>query len=199
MWKYLKHPLRFFDGIFDRVFAVLGAVALSQFPQFYGQYMQRLGGHLDEARRTLDQYIKAAEALNLTLAEYIHEHLDSGREIFISSGEVMEGLLERLNALEKSYLALQDAGMLNRWFVFLREVDWSIAANTWRNFVPGIPTTLEGLIYAFTGLLLGWGLYTLLKTLLHLPVRAIGEMRHQARQKAEQEELQQKTMQSPPI
>jgi len=44
MLKTLRHPVRFLDGIVDRVFTVLGAVTLSQFPQFYGQYMQRLGG-----------------------------------------------------------------------------------------------------------------------------------------------------------
>lgn len=164
MSKLLRKPIILIDGILDRISAVLGAVALSQFPQFYGQYLQRLGGHLDEARRTLEQYRQAAAAFDLTLEEYIQIHIDSESEIFESSGVVIQGLLERFEALQSSYLALQDANIFNRWFIFIREVDWSIAAGTWQNFVPGVPTTTEGLVYALTGLLVGWGIYYLLKT-----------------------------------
>ena len=86
MLKLLRHPINFLDGIADRIATVLGAVSLSQFPQFYGQYMQRLGGHLDEARRALEQYIQAARKLNMSLDEYIAEHLESGSDVFISTG-----------------------------------------------------------------------------------------------------------------
>lgn len=173
MFKNISHPLRFIDGILDRIISIIGAVAFSQFPQFFGQYMQRLGGHLAEAKRTLAQYISAAEALNLTLEEYIKEHLESGSEVFVSSGKVIQDLLERMQTLELSYQALQDATIYNRWLVFLREVDWSIAAGTWGNFVPGVPTTVEGLTYALAGLLLGWGAYTLFKSLASFPMKAL--------------------------
>ncbi len=161
----IRGPVKFIDGLVDRLSAVIGAVALSQFPQFYGQYIQRLGGHLDEARLMLDQYKKTAASLSLTLDQYIKEHLESGSEVFVSTGEVINALAERYETLEKAYLALQDANIYNRWVVFLREVDWSIAAGTWENFVPGIPTTAEGLIYAMCGLLLGWALYSGLKSI----------------------------------
>jgi hypothetical protein len=134
--------------------------------------MQRLGGHLDEAKLMLQQYLDAAAALGLTLDEYIREHLESGSAVFTSTGRIIADLVERVQALEQAYQALQGAGLFNRWFVFLREVDWSIAAGTWENFVPGVPTTLEGLIYALTGLLIGWGLYALLKALVVMPIRA---------------------------
>lgn len=172
MFKAISYPLRFIDGILDRVISIIGAVAFSQFPQFFGQYMQRLGGHLAEAQQALAQYIAAAEALNLTLDEYIREHLESGSEVFTSSGEVIQGLLERVQTLELSYQALQDATIYNRWLVFMREVDWSIATGTWENFVPGVPTTIEGLTYALAGLLLSWGVYILLKSLVSFPARA---------------------------
>ena len=178
MQNILRKPLRAIDGVIDRLFAALGAVALSQFPQFYGQYMQRLGGHLDEAERAIGQYIKAAADLNLTLEEYISEHLSSASEIFVSSGKVIQELLERYNSLEKSYLALQDADIFNRWFIFLREVDWTIAAGTWNNFMPGVPTTIEGLTYALIGLLLGWGLYALLKAVISAPAKLFPRAKH---------------------
>ncbi|MFO8192550.1 MAG: DUF2937 family protein [Bacillota bacterium] len=169
MFKMIRKPLQFIDGIVDRICSVIGAVALSQFPQFFGQYMQRLGGHLDEAKRALEQYIRAAEALDLTLEEYIREHLQSGSEIFVSSGEVIQGLVERVNSLEQSYQALEGATIYNRWFVFLREVDWSIASGTWENFVPGVPTTVEGITYALAGLLIGWGIYAFFKMIITIP------------------------------
>jgi len=91
MFRAIRHPLRFVDGILDRVISIIGAVAFSQFPQFFGQYMQRLGGHLAEAKLALVQYIVAAEVLDLTLDEYIREHLESGSEVFTSSGQSITG------------------------------------------------------------------------------------------------------------
>lgn len=165
-------PIKILDNITDRVFAALGAVGLSQFPQFFAQYMQRLGGHLDEARRVFDQYARAAADAGLSIDDYILEHLNSGSEVFRTSGRVIESLVSRFYELEQSYKALENANIYNRWLVFLREVNWSIAAGTWENFVPGVPTTIEGLAYALAGLLLGWGLYAAIKGVLSYPFKA---------------------------
>ncbi len=178
--KSIRQPVKFLDGILDRLFCILGAVALSQFPQFFGQYMQRLGGHLAEARLALAQYEAAAKALGLTLEDYIQEHLDSASPVFVSSGEVIRALLERVQHLELSYQALQDATIYNRWFVFLREVDWSIASGTWENFMPGVPTTFEGLTYALAGLLLGWGIYALIKMAILAAYKALSGKKSKA-------------------
>jgi len=173
MRNYLLRALNFLDGIADRVVCILGAIALSQFPQFVAQYMQRLGGHLDEAKHTLEQYKAEAEILDMTLQEYVREHLEAGSDVFRATGEIIQNLIERVQYLEQSLLALQDASIYNRWFIFIREADWHIAANTWDNFVPGVPTTFEGLLYALVGLLLGWGVYTLLKLAITTPINAI--------------------------
>ncbi len=167
----MQKAVKFLDGIADRICAVLGAVGLSQFPQFFGQYMQRLGGHLSEARRIFEQYQKAAADAGLSLEDYIQEHLNATSEVFVSSGRVIENLVNRYYELEQSYLALADSNIFNRWFVFLREVDWEIAAGTWHSFIPGVPTTIEGLSYAIAGLLVGWGIYTALKTVATYPFR----------------------------
>ena len=53
-------PLRPFlsagEKLFDRALCVVGAILFSQLPEFFQQYLQRLGGHLDEARRQLEQF-----------------------------------------------------------------------------------------------------------------------------------------------
>ncbi len=170
-WTKMSKIFRFLDGIADRICAVLGAVGLSQFPQFFGQYLQRLGGHLNEAGKIYEQYQKAAADAGLTLEEYVKEHLSSSSEVFISSGRVIENLVDRYNALEQSYLALSGSNIYNRWYVFIKEVDWEIAAGTWNNFIPGIPTTIEGLSYAIAGLLAGWGIYAVFKAFITYPFR----------------------------
>jgi len=38
-----------FDKLFTAVFATAGSIIFAQFPQFLTQYLQRLGGHIDEA------------------------------------------------------------------------------------------------------------------------------------------------------
>ncbi len=163
MKMLLRYPFRFLGGLLDRACALLGAVLLAQFPQYFGQYLQRLGGHLDELRATVYTYEQAAAALGLTLDQFIEEHLLAESEVLAASGNIIVNLLERLHRLEQSMSALLQADPLNRWFIFLREADWSIARQTWSAFTPGVPTTAEGLAYAGAGLMLGWGLYSLLK------------------------------------
>ena len=151
--------------------AIAGAIAMAQFPQYYAQYIQRLGGHLDEARRAVSQYTKVAASYNLSLREYINIHLTSGNKIFISSGKVIQGLVERLHYLESAFQTLRHSTPLTRWLVFLRVMDVEIVRNTWSNFTPGIPTTMEALVYALIGLLIGWGFYQGVKRLIALPFK----------------------------
>lgn len=44
------------DQILLVIFGMAGGLTLGQFPQFFAQYMQRLGGHIDEARQIFEQY-----------------------------------------------------------------------------------------------------------------------------------------------
>jgi hypothetical protein len=171
MPKFLRYPFRVMDGLADRVMALAGAIALAQFPQYFAQYIQRLGGHLDEARRSVSQYQNVAASYNLSLHEYINIHLTSGNKIFAATGKLISGLVERLQHLETAFRALRGSTPWNRWWVFLRVMDPGIARRTWENFTPGIPTTAEALVYALIGLLAGWGIYQGVKKLVGLPFR----------------------------
>lgn len=163
LWKY---PFRFLNGLIDRTVAVLGVVSFAQFPQFFAQYLQRLGGHLAEAQFMLVSYELTAEYFNMTLDEYIATHIQSGNEIFASSGQLMIDLVNRIQTLERSFVALNEASVYSRWWVFLREYDLQIAKETWSIFTPGIPTTTEGLIYGACGLLVAWVVFHVVKVLL---------------------------------
>ena len=59
------------EGLFDRLLCVAGAVLFSQVPEFMEQYLQRLGGHLDEARRQLEQLRDVAAQIRVTLEALI--------------------------------------------------------------------------------------------------------------------------------
>lgn len=173
MHKLWKLPFRFLNGLIDRTIAVLGVVGFAQFPQFFAQYLQRLGGHLAEAQFLLLSYELTAEYFNMTLEEYIATHLQSGNEIFASSGQLIVELMNRIKALENSFLALNNAPVYSRWWVFLKEYDLEIVKETLSIFTPGIPTTTEGLIYGACGLLVAWVAYIMFKALLKILVRII--------------------------
>lgn len=166
MTKFFTYPLRVLDAIIDRVVAAAGALLFAQFPQFYAQYLQRLAGHVDEARRSVELYREAAAGLNLTLEEYIELHLSSGNEVFVSSGKIIAGFVERLQQLENAFHALKNAIPWKKIIVFLQQMNKEIATATWGDFTPGVPTTSEGIAYAIIGLLVALGLYQGLKAII---------------------------------
>lgn len=168
MKKLFLDPFKLFDNLADRVFATIGAIIFIQFPQFYLQYLQRLGGHLDEAFRVVDKYTKAAASNNLTLNEYIKIHLTSNNNVFISTGKLINDFVERLQHLESSMKALKGSLPWNRWWFFLKEMDFNIVKQTLANYTLGIPITIEAFIYALIGLFIFYSLYQGVKRLILL-------------------------------
>ncbi len=55
--------------------ALAGAAVFAQFPAFYGDYLQRLGGRLDQARVQVERLERAARAEKLDLAGYVEVFL----------------------------------------------------------------------------------------------------------------------------
>jgi hypothetical protein len=149
------------EGLLDRALCVLGAVIFSQAPEFMQQYLQRLGGHLDEARRQLRQFRNAAEQSGLTLDRFIAQTSGNSDVAVAKLGGVMSDAVNRVDTLASAQSALQNASLWTRPFVFLRHVDSSIAHATWAIFKPAVPTTVEGLVYALCGMLVFIGIYHL--------------------------------------
>jgi hypothetical protein len=73
MKQGLKSIPTWFGNKLERILLVIsgisGALVLGQFPQFFAQYMQRLGGHVDEARRIFEQFKIAELGQRLTELE----------------------------------------------------------------------------------------------------------------------------------
>ena len=147
------------EAVVDRVLCVVGAVVFSQAPEFMQQYLQRLGGSLDEARRIVGEFDGAARMAGKTLTEYIAQTNANPDHDVAQLGGVMENAVTRMNNLAAAHASLQDASVFGRPFAFFAHVDSQIAKNTWLAFKPAVPTTVEGLIYALIGIVAVLALY----------------------------------------
>lgn len=164
--------LRLFDSLTDRILCVVGAGLFSQGPEFMQQYLQRLGGHLDEARRQLAVFQKTATQAGLTLDEFILRTAGNADTAVSRLGGVMTDSVNRVASLQTAHDALLQSALWERPFVFFRHLDAAIARATGAVYQPAVPTTVEGLLYALAGLLFFLSLYHLgVKRLLALFTR----------------------------
>jgi len=152
---------RFLEKLIDRVLCVAGAVGLSQAPEFFQQYLQRLGGHLDEARRILARFELVAKESGISLAQLIETTRAQSAAPVAKLGNVMAEAQSRVEALFAAERALRDAALWERPWVFMRHLDPEIARGAWAAFKPAVPVTTEGFCYAAAGMLIALGLYQL--------------------------------------
>jgi len=161
--------LSIFDSLLDRILCVVGAVSFSQGPEFMQQYLQRLGGHLDEARRQLDVFRQTAAQSGLSIDQFIGQTAANTDPAVAKLGGVMTATVQRVSSLQSAHDALLHSALWERPFVFVRHLDFDIARATGAVFKPAVPTTIEGAAYALTGMLVTLALYhVLFKRLLRL-------------------------------
>ena len=172
-----KRPVNFLsriiNNLFDRIVGVIGAVIFAQIPQFIAQYMQRLGGHVDELKRIITKYTTDAQAHKLTLEAYIQKHLNSSLDIFKTTGQTMQENLIRFNNLHQSLTDLTNAAPYAKFFLFIKNIELSIAKAVYKDFTPGIPATYEGLAYAVIGIFFAIFLYYGIKKALQKILKKI--------------------------
>jgi hypothetical protein len=156
-------PLRtlglWLDRWVDRIVCVLGAVAVAQGPSFMLQYLQRLGGHLDEARRQLGLLVAAAEKSGRPWQEWVQSARSQPDATVSDLARVLEESHARAESLERAHHTLRDAGLWERPFLFVRHLDVEIFSGTWGDYQPTVPTTAEGAVYALAGMTLALVLY----------------------------------------
>jgi hypothetical protein len=150
----MKRILKLADGILDRVLSVIGAVTFSQFPEFVQQYVQRLGGHVDEARRQVALMEEAARVAGKSLNQYMEQFLANLNPDFARQGEIIQQTIQRAAALQEDLQAIQNAPVFTKFFVFLRHMNLEIANSTFANFRPAVPVSLESMVYASIGIIL---------------------------------------------
>jgi hypothetical protein len=137
----VKGPVAYVGNLVSGAFAAGGAALGSQLPEFVQQYMQRLGGHRDEAWRFLEGLIRAGTPHDNPIrvaAEQRFLDLDRAlNEITLNTG-------------------------FGRLVTFFENADWDIARAAGHAFRPAVPLTPEGFAFAGLGLVLGVTLFHLI-------------------------------------
>lgn len=139
----------------NALFGGAGALAAGQAPAFYAQYLQRLGGRLDQAISAVERVRADAAARGEGLDDYIALSLADTSTRAQEAGQRALEAVQTRDALREAYAVLSVARPLERPQVFAEHFDRGLAEATMRDFVPALPVSPEGLIYAAVGLLFG--------------------------------------------
>lgn len=167
-----------------RVLAVVaglaGGLSASQFPEFSQQYMQRLGGAVDELSRQVDRYEADAQAVGMTLPFYLNALAGEGPLAKTQAANIAADVARR-DDLARDLAALQGAGPFMRAKLATHLGDRQIWARAREQFKPAVPATFEGVSFAGTGFVLGWlGLSLLFWFLSRLWGTCVGLVRRRA-------------------
>ncbi|MBU2982893.1 DUF2937 family protein [Lentibacter algarum] len=133
-----------------------GAAGLSQFPEFSQQYMQRLGGAVDELSRFVAEFDADADALGLSREAALVD-LAKGGDMGAARADTVVGTIERHARLSDDLAALQGAGPFTRAYEMRRFTDREISSRALEAFKPALPLSFEGGVFAGAGFLAGFG------------------------------------------
>ena len=136
---------------------LLLGIVFSQAPEFVQQYRQRLGGAVDELKRTIAQFDDEAGAQSLTREAGIARLRSNADPLVQARGTDLEGDVARERRLEAQDRAFDEAGPLGRYWVFLERFDPEIAGRAWAIYQPAVPVTAAGLVAGAVGLVAGYG------------------------------------------
>lgn len=139
---------RRFDHLGAAAFGAVGGLVFSQAPAFTQAYLQRLGGHIDEAARTVERMQSGAILPWLA---------DPGRELAVAE------LALRLDELSAMRQHLLESAPLLRPLALLGDADWAIARAAAAEFTPAIPLAPAALAWTLIGVMLAALAWDLLK------------------------------------
>lgn len=133
------------------LFGLIGAVLLSQFPEFFQQYMQRLGGRLDEVTSQVQALDRRAAEAGKDTPNYIRGFLVHRDAAVRREGEALQALTHRRVTLAEAYAALTGTGRWWRAGRFVEYFDWDVASAAFTPYQPAVPVTAEAAVYAGAG------------------------------------------------
>jgi len=158
-----------------RIVACIGglglAVTLSQFPEYAQQYSQRLGGAVDELRVITEDFDRAAAIGGLDREQALARYGASSDTFLAGRGDSMAGTFSRYEQLRDTLARIQSAGPVERFQLLPAYMDSDIGLRTIENYQPAVPVTMEGVLYAGGGFLVGYLVMSGLWRFLALPFR----------------------------
>lgn len=141
------------DRLIGTVIGAFSGLAASQTQAYIQAYLQRLGGHIDEARAT-------------------YQKLQTGEFLPGTDGPAQERIAaafgRRADDLTQAYSAIANADVFERPWQFIAHMDRAIAEATLTSFTPALPLDTASLVFALAGVVLGWLLYEVVKFPLRL-------------------------------
>lgn len=149
---------------------IAGGAALSQFPEFSQQYLQRLAGQHDALAQVTAEFDAAALDAGLTREGALAEL--SGTPFREAHQADMRSAFIRRDRIASDLALLRAAGPLERMALPHRFRDGETLRATWSDYRPAVPVTPTGLIATGIGFAAGWLALSLLVGLLRLPFRS---------------------------
>ncbi len=146
-----------------------GGVALSQFPEFSQQYLQRLAGQVDALGKVTADFDASAAKADMTREEALESM--HGTDFLGFRQADMRSTFERYDRLQSDLTMLREAGPVERLFLPQRFDDTEVLKATWGDFAPAVPATTAGLTTGAVGFAGGWVAVIGLLSLILRPFR----------------------------
>jgi hypothetical protein len=146
-----------------------GGVALSQFPEFSQQYLQRLAGQVDALSAVTADFDASAAKAGLTREEALTSM--QGSDFLGYRQADMRSAFVRHDRLTSDLTMLREAGPVERLMLPQRFDDLALLQATWADYRPAVPATAEGLTTGAVGFGAGWAAVAGLLSLLTRPFR----------------------------
>jgi len=127
---------------------------MAQFPEFSQQYVQRLGGTVDALGQVVADFDRSAQSAGLTRASALEE-LQGGAFLDLR-GDDMRRTIERHERLAASLTLLRQERAAGRLALAYGAFDTEIAAATYDDYRPALPVTVEGVVFALGGFVVGF-------------------------------------------
>ncbi|MEL6099959.1 MAG: DUF2937 family protein [Pseudomonadota bacterium] len=148
---------------------IAAAAATSQFPEFSQQYVQRLGGAVDELTQVAADFDNSAQAEGMTRSGALEAM--QGNAFVERRRADMERTFARLATMRSDLEVLQTGGPFTRAANAARMRDSDVARATFAAYQPAIPLTFDGLIFTCIGLIGGASLIRLVAAVLNTSAR----------------------------
>ncbi len=135
--------------------AALGAVALSQFPEFAQQYKQHLAGGIGELQEVVSQFDEDAKGQGLTRETALETLKKSAEELPRERGQSMNIVIDRYEGLVEQWANINNSEPVFHPYHILKNPDPKIVSGTWKIYKPAVPIVAEAAVWAGIGAFFG--------------------------------------------
>ncbi|MEP2782994.1 MAG: DUF2937 family protein [Pseudoruegeria sp.] len=147
-----------------RTLALAGGICVgvgaSQFPEYSQQYLQRLSGATEALGVVVADFDASAAAEGLSRDSALDAMV--GNDFLERRQEDMRRAFARYHQLSFYLSDLRNSTALDRALSAHRFTDAELSRDTWNDFQPAVPVTIEGAGFAAGGFFVGYVLISLL-------------------------------------